>query len=76
MRCDVCGNEDGKSFEVVAGARTMTFDAFECAIQALAPRCGHCECMIAGRGVEAAGVIYCSAECARQHDGAELHEYA
>lgn len=68
MRCDVCGNEYDKAFQVISGGKQMTFDAFECAIQALAPRCGHCECMIIGHGVEAEGVIYCCAHCAR-HSG-------
>ena len=76
MRCDVCANEYDKSFEVVAGGKTMTFDAFECAIQALAPRCGHCECMIIGHGVEADDVIYCCAHCARQHGDTELQDRA
>jgi hypothetical protein len=76
MRCDVCGNDYDKSFEVVAGGKTMTFDAFECAIQALAPRCGHCECMIIGHGVEVDEVIYCCAHCARQHGDTELQDRA
>jgi hypothetical protein len=65
MRCDVCGNDYDKSFQVVAAGRTMTFDAFECAIQALAPRCAHCECRIVGHGLEADGKMYCCAHCAR-----------
>jgi hypothetical protein len=36
-RCDQCGNDYDKSFEVTMAGRTMTFDSFECAIQALAP---------------------------------------
>jgi hypothetical protein len=52
----------------------MTFDAFECAIHALAPRCGHCECMIVGHGVEADGVIYCCAHCARQQGEHDLKD--
>lgn len=66
MRCDVCGNEYDKAFQVTSGGKQMTFDAFECAIHALAPRCGHCECMVIGHGVEAGGVIFCCAHCARQ----------
>lgn len=71
MRCDVCGNDYDKSFVIISGERRMTFDAFECAIQALAPRCGHCECLVIGHGVEADGVVYCCAHCARsvgEHD--------
>lgn len=35
--------------------RTMTFDSFECAIQALAPTCPHCGNRIIGHGVEQKG---------------------
>jgi hypothetical protein len=40
------------------------FDSFECAIQALAPKCGHCGCRIMGHGVEAGGQMFCCAHCA------------
>ena len=46
----------------------MTFDSFECAIHAMAPRCAHCECRVVGHGVEAKGKMYCCAHCAR-HEG-------
>jgi hypothetical protein len=35
--CDVCGNDYDKAFQVTSAGRTMTFDSFECAIQAMAP---------------------------------------
>lgn len=63
-RCDVCGNDYDKSFTVDTGDRKGTFDSFECAIHALAPRCAHCGCMIIGHGSEADGVFYCCAHCA------------
>jgi hypothetical protein len=65
-RCDVCGNEYDKSFEVRAAGATHTFDSFECAIHKLAPQCAHCGCRIIGHGVEAQGRIFCCANCARQ----------
>jgi hypothetical protein len=68
--CDVCGNDYDKSFEVTRGGETHTFDSFECAIEALAPRCGHCGCRIIGHGVEVADSIFCCAHCAAQ-EGAE-----
>ena len=49
-RCEQCGNDYDKSFEVTMGGRTMIFDSFECAIQALAPTCPHCGCRIIGHG--------------------------
>src|SRR5262245_44192274 len=50
-KCTQCGNDYDKSFEVKMGGRTMIFDSFECAIQALAPVCPHCGCRIIGHGV-------------------------
>ena len=64
-RCDVCGNDYDKSFEVRSQGGTYTFDSFECAIHKLAPTCGHCGCRIVGHGIEAGTAIYCCANCAR-----------
>ncbi len=64
-RCDVCGNDYDKAFEVRAGGRTHTFDSFECAIHKLAPQCDHCGCRIIGHGIEADGRMFCCANCAR-----------
>lgn len=69
-RCDQCGNDTDKAFQVVMGERRMTFDSFECAIEMAAPRCEHCDCRIIGHGVEADGRMYCCAHCA-SHAGAE-----
>ena len=63
-RCEVCGNEYDKSFEISTNGSTHVFDCFECAIHALAPECGHCGCRIVGHGVEAKGEFYCCAHCA------------
>ena len=66
-QCEVCGNDYDKAFTVTSGGRTMTFDSFECAIHAMAPRCAHCQCLVIGHGVEEAdGRIYCCKHCARQ----------
>ncbi len=65
-RCDHCGNDYARSFQVVKDGRTSTFDSFECAIQKLAPHCAHCDCTIIGHGVEAKDAIYCCAHCARE----------
>jgi len=67
-KCDVCGNDYPKSFEVSQGGKTYTFDSFECAIHKLAPKCSHCGCQIIGHGAEAGGKMYCCAHCAR-HEG-------
>jgi len=63
-KCDVCGNEYERAFQVVTGGQTHTFDSFECAIHKLAPACAHCGCRIVGHGVEANGTYYCCAHCA------------
>ena len=73
-RCEVCGNEYDKSFEVVKDGATHTFDSFECAIHALAPRCGHCEIPVIGHGVEANGDVFCCANCAEQSGFSQLRD--
>lgn len=64
-KCEVCGNDYDKSFQVIAAGNTHVFDSLECAIQKLAPVCGHCGSKIIGHGIEANGVFYCCANCAR-----------
>ena len=69
--CHMCGNQYDKSFDVRMGGQSYTFDSFECAIHALAPTCAHCTCRIIGHGIEADGVFYCCAMCAR-HSGVSV----
>jgi Rieske Fe-S protein len=67
-RCEMCGNDYDKSFEITMSGDTQphVFDSFECAIHAVAPVCGHCGCRIIGHGVEADGSIFCCAHCSRE----------
>lgn len=65
-KCDHCGNDYDKAFTLTLAGQTMTFDSFECAIHAMAPRCAHCGCTIIGHGMEAQGRMFCCAHCARQ----------
>jgi nitrite reductase/ring-hydroxylating ferredoxin subunit len=51
--------------------KTLTFDSFECAIHAMAPRCAHCQCHVIGHGIEAGGAIYCSAHCAKHQSSTQ-----
>jgi hypothetical protein len=44
---------------------SYTFDSFECAIQRLAPTCGHCGCRVIGHGVETTNEIFCCESCER-----------
>ena len=36
-KCENCGNEYDKSFEIIVGGKKHTFDSFECAIHKLHP---------------------------------------
>jgi hypothetical protein len=78
--CEVCGNEYDKAFDIVMASngneQRHTFDSFECAIHALAPQCAHCGCRVVGHGVEAQGVVYCCAACARLLGRRELRDRA
>ena len=67
-KCEVCGNDYDKSFEIKIAGKTHVFDSFECAVHALAPTCAHCRCKIIGHGVEARSAFYCCANCARAED--------
>jgi hypothetical protein len=68
-RCEVCGNDYDKAFEIIQRGKSHIFDSFECAIHALAPTCSHCGCRIIGHGMEAEGEFFCCAYCAK-HAGA------
>ena len=72
--CDVCGNDYDKAFQVVLGGSTKTFDSFECAIEAMAPRCGHCGCRIIGHGSEVDGRFFCCVHCAETDGVAGLKD--
>jgi hypothetical protein len=63
-RCETCGNDYDKAFEIRLAGESHLFDSFECAIHLLAPECAHCGCKVIGHGVEANGVFYCCAHCA------------
>ncbi len=72
-RCETCGNEYDKTFEVVKDGRRHVFDSFECAVHALAPTCEHCGCRVIGHGVEADEHIYCCASCAHGAGVSAIH---
>lgn len=76
QRCEVCGNGYDKAFVIEAAGERHTFDSFECAIQAMAPRCEHCECRVIGHGVEVAGKIFCCAHCAKVSTLADVKDRA
>jgi hypothetical protein len=64
-KCETCGNDYDKAFQVMMHGKTHTFDSFECAIHALAPTCPNCGIRIVGHGLEDKnGAIYCCEHCA------------
>ena len=75
-RCDQCGNDYDKTFQVISDGQTYRFDSFECAIQKLAPTCPHCGCRVIGHGVEQEDVIYCCAHCAGQEGATAVRDRA
>jgi hypothetical protein len=75
-RCDVCGNDYDKTFEIHQAGRAYTFDSLECAAQRIAPLCSHCGCRVLGHGVEQEGQVFCCAHCARAHGKADLRDRA
>jgi hypothetical protein len=75
-RCEVCGNEYDKSFEIRIQGSTHVFDSFECAIHALAPECEHCGCPIVGHGVEDDGRMFCCVHCAKESGVTALRDRA
>jgi hypothetical protein len=75
-KCEVCGNDYDKSFEVTYRGSKHIFDSFECAIHKLAPACKHCGCRIIGHGNEVGTDYYCCANCARMAGAAKVTDRA
>jgi hypothetical protein len=63
-KCECCGNEYDKTFNVTMAGKTHVFDSFECAIHMLAPTCEHCGMRIIGHGLEENGRMFCCDHCA------------
>ncbi len=74
-RCETCGNDYDKAFEVMRGGERHTFDSFECAIHMMAPTCAHCGMRIIGHGIEAGPEMYCCANCAKQGGHADARDH-
>jgi hypothetical protein len=75
-KCDTCGNDYDKAFQVTKAGKSYTFDSFECAIHKLAPTCEHCKMKIIGHGVEADGRMFCCANCAKHSGATQLRDRA
>lgn len=66
-RCETCGNDYERPMTILLDGQSHTFDSFECAIHALAPRCARCGCRVIGHGVGAPHRTYCCEHCERTH---------
>jgi hypothetical protein len=75
-KCDACGNDYDKSFQVVMRGKTHTFDSFECAIHVLAPACAQCGVRIVGHGLEKDRRMFCCDHCAQMAGVKELRDRA
>ncbi|MGH7440865.1 MAG: hypothetical protein ACRENE_34745 [Polyangiaceae bacterium] len=75
-RCDVCGNDYDKTFEVHQAGRSYTFDSLECAAQRISPVCAGCGCRVLGHGVEQDDRIFCCAHCARSSGKPDVRDRA
>jgi len=73
-KCETCGNDYDKAFQVTMNGTSHTFDSFECAIQALAPTCPSCGTHVVGHGVEKDDTIFCCAHRAKQEGVTELRD--
>lgn len=73
-QCEVCGNEYDKTMQITLEGRSHVFDSFECAMHALAPRCGHCGVQIVGHGVESGDQFFCCANCATVSGVRGMHD--
>ncbi len=72
QRCEICNNEYDRAFMITTDDGEHMYDCFECAIEGLAPRCGHCNVRVIGHGIQSEHRVYCCAHCAR----AEGHDMA
>jgi hypothetical protein len=70
----VCSGDFDRTFTIQVDGESYVFDSFECAIQALAPKCAYCGWRILGHPVEVDGETFCCAHCARSHDGPDLRD--
>ena len=75
-RCETCGNDYDKSFEIKMAGAVHMFDSFECAIEKLAPRCAHCNVRVLGHGMEKGGRVFCCATCAAAEGAGEMRDRA
>jgi hypothetical protein len=72
--CDHCGRDSARTFELIREGTNWTFDSFQCAIEAVAPRCAQCDALIVGHPIEQGALLYCSIHCVALADPAHAVE--
>ena len=75
-KCETCGNDYDKAFQVTKDGEIHNYDSFECAIHALAPTCVACGIRIIGHGLEKDGAFFCCDHCAEKQGITELRDRA
>lgn len=75
-KCDRCGNDYDRTFQVTQDGKTHTFDSFECAIDVMAPRCATCGLRIVGHGLQKGDLMFCCDHCAHAKGVTELRDRA
>ena len=63
-RCETCGNDYDKAFQVSMNGTDPHLRQLRCAIHALAPTCENCGIRIVGHGLEKDGTFFCCEHCA------------
>lgn len=59
-RCEVCGKNEDRCFDVHLGGERHVFDSFECVIRGLMPKCSICGCLMASPGIAVESIMVCS----------------
>lgn len=64
--CDECGNEYDEAFEVRLQGQPESFDSLACALEAMTPRCAHCDARVEEPAASWGDRVYCSPNCAER----------
>lgn len=66
MNCEVCGHEMSKLIMISWNGQKKSVDSFECAVQALAPRCDYCQQPVMNSSIQGNPPFYCCDACAQK----------
>lgn len=65
-RCEKCGLNIEKDYILFINGKEFTFDSYDCAVNFVAPRCAHCNSIIAHREIKHREEAYCSQYCFKE----------